>query len=248
MTEDSVVSQAVDVIRRQWWIVLLVVAAALSVAAVLSSGAPDTFTATAAVVIDTTPSSRYRGMPLPDDLVRHVSDADLREAVAEAAGLSKDEVAGALRGSAAGNPLTRITITFSGDSEEVAARAAGAAAEELVAWVNESAGPETEYRESQIEATRAALESLSDDPGAAPAQIEETAYKRWQLQTRLLDYEAALRSIEDVYSFDGDVDTSVRTGVTVLRRDLVGAGIAGLVLGLLVAAAREALSRRQSAA
>jgi len=245
---QRLLAEALAVVRRQWWIVAVVIIAALATGYATALRVVDTYTANAYVMHDTASSARYRGMPLMDDLVKEVSRSRVREAVASETGLTVDEVESNLRAAAAGNPLTHINIFFSADDEETAEIGAQTAAEEIIGLTNEAVAIEIAYRVAQIKASEQALEEMQGVVGETPIEQADWSYRRWSVETKLIDYQRSLTAVEDVYTYDGNMSTSLLTGASVFRRDIVGAGIAGLILGLLAAAVREALSRLRSTA
>lgn len=228
---ESLLKQTLDALRREWWVVLLVVAVGAGAGYVLASG-EDVYTGAATIVVDTAPSSRYRGMPVVDDVVKEASSSSIREAVAGALGTDSSDVAARLRASASGNPLTRIRVTYSAPDEATAAAGAVSGADALISFVDRSVQTEIEIREQQIAASEAALAALGTG--------DVDTYERWQIETQLLDYQNALIGVKGVYTFDGNASTSVAKGSATRRNAALGGAVMGLAFGILLAGVREA--------
>ena len=244
MNEQRVLARTLAIVKRQWWIVAVVVVVALAVGWFTVAESDDIYTSSTIVSVDTAPSSRFRGMPVPDDLVRDVTGR-LREGISEASGVDASVLKSGLRATTSGDPQTRIIISLSASTKAASEAGAIAAAEAVIDVVQSAAAPEVEWRKAQITASEEALAALeTTDGGATPWEESDTLFKRWTIETQLGDYRTALRSIEGVYSFDGEVSTSMVSGASVKRRNLVGVALVGLVLGLVLAAGREYLSWR----
>ncbi len=231
------------VLRRQWWLIVAVVVVAATTGYVASLKTVDTYTGVAAIMIDTAPSSRYRGMPVADDVVKEVSGSKIRAAVADELAVDATTVADDLRATASGNPLTRIDITFFADSKDASEVGARTAATQAIAFVRDTLRKEVEYREAQIAASKRALEAF--DKAATKQELgPDATYQRWAIETQLLDYKNALEGVNGVYTYDDTVAVSVRRASDVRNRNALGGAVVGLALGILLAGAREVLRGR----
>ncbi|TDB38789.1 MAG: hypothetical protein D9V44_03630 [Actinobacteria bacterium] len=243
MTEPLSFNRILAVLKRQWWIVVAVVAVAGVAGFVASSGVADVYTGVAKIAIDTAPSSRYRGMPVADDLVKATSGSEMRAAVAQALGTSEADVAANLRATAAGNPLTTIRVTYTAATKDAAQAGARAGANAIIDVVDASMAKEIAIREAQIEASKKALAAI-DAAARSEAPSAQTAYQRWAIETQLLDYTSALEGIVGVYTYDGTSSSSVSLGSDARNRNVLGAAVVGVALGILLAGVREALRKR----
>jgi len=231
------------VLRRQWWLIVAVVVVAAITGYVASLRTVDVYTGVATIMIDTAPSSRYRGMPVADDLVKEVSGSKIRATVAEEVALDEATVASNLRAAASGNPLTRINVSFSANTKDASDAGAQTAALEAIAFVRDTTRNEVAYREEQIAASTRALEAF--DKAATQQELgPDATYQRWAIETQLLDYKNALEGVNGVYTYDGAVATSVRRASDVRNRNALGGAVVGLALGILLAGAREVLRDR----
>lgn len=246
MTGLKTVQDAAAAARRQWLIVVLATLVALTAAYFASTGIEDVHTGTADVRIDISTQARVRGMPRPDDVIRAATNPGVREAVADALGVEVGEVAGSLSAVGKGNPQTLIVVSYESDTAEAAKAGASAGAEALVEWVHEAVAADIELKTKQVELTREALDGLVVWEGATPAEEQSTMQSRINTEIKLLDLENDLYITLNVYSYDGEVSESVVTASSVMQRNLVGAAVAGLVLGLILAALREGLARLSS--
>lgn len=243
MTEQLSFGRVLAVLKRQWWIVVAVVAVAGVVGFVASSGVADVYTGVAKIAIDTAPSSRYRGMPVADDLVKATSGTEMRAAVAKVLGASEADVAANLRAAASGNPLTTIRVTYTAATKDAAEAGARAGAKAIIDVVDVSMAKEIAIREGQITASKEALAAFDEVAKSEPLS-SQTAYQRWAVETQLLDYESALEGIIGVYTYDGTTTSSVSLGSDARNKNVLGALVVGLALGILLAGAREALRVR----
>lgn len=231
------------VLRRQWWLIVAVVVVAAITGYVASLNAVDVHTGVATIAIDTAPSSRYRGMPVADDVVKELSGTTIRSAVAETLSVDVATVTETLRAAAAGNPLTRINVAYSSDTKDTAEAGARAAALEAIGFVRRTTKNEVEYREAQIAASKRAL--LAFEKAAKVQELgPDATYQRWAIETQILDYENALEGVNGVYTYDGTVASSVRLATDVRSRNALGGAVLGLVLGILLAGIREVVRGR----
>jgi len=231
------------VLRRQWWLIVVVVVVAAITGYVASLGTVDVYTGVATIVIDTAPSSRYRGMPVADDLVKEVSGSGIRSTVATLLGVDETTVAQNLRAAASGNPLTRIKVSYSAATEDASAAGARAAALEAIAFVRDTTSKEVAYREAQIAASEDAL-AVFDKASKVQELGTNDTYQRWTIETQLLDYNNALEGVNGVYTYDGTVASSVSRASDTRNRNALGGAVLGFVLGILLAGVREALRPR----
>lgn len=243
MKEQLSLGRVSAVLRRQWWLIVAVVVVAAITGYVASSKTTDVYTGVATIIIDTAPSSRYRGMPVADDLVKEVSGTKIRTAVADELDVDVATVSANLRAAASGNPLTRINITYTANTEEAALAGASAAALGAIDYVEFTTRLEVEYREAQIAASELALAEI--DTAAKTQELSpEAVYERWSIETQALDYQNALDGVKGVYTYDGAAAASVRRGGDLRNRNALGGAVLGLALGILLAGVREVLYRR----
>ena len=175
--------------------------------------------------------------------MREVSGSKIRAAVVEELALDEATVADNLRAAASGNPLTRINVTFSANAKEVSDVGARTAALEVIAFVRDTTRTEVAYREDQIAASMRALEAF-DKAAAAKENSPDATYQRWAIETQVLDYKNALEGVNDVYTYDGAVATSVRRASDVRNRNALGGAVVGCALGILLAGIREVVLGR----
>lgn len=243
MTEQLSPGRVLAVLRRQWWLIAAVVIVAAITGYVASLKTADVYMGVATIVIDTAPSARYRRMPLADDLVKEISGARIRSAVAGSLAVDEATVAESLRAAASGNPLTRIRVTYSAGTKDVADTGARTAALEAIAYVRETTSKEVAFREAQIAASEEAL--VAFDAVAKSQELgPDATYQRWAIETQLLDYQNALDGITGVYTYDGSVASSLSRARGVRNRNALGGAMIGLALGILLAGAREATRKR----
>ncbi len=240
VTEPLSLARVLAVVRRQWWVILAVVAVAAGVGFAASLKAADVHTGVATINIDTAPSSRYRGMPVADDLVKAISGTDIHAAVAAVLGVDESTVAANLRAAASGNPLTRIRVTYSAGTKQAAEDGARAGAEQLIGVVEKSMEKEVAIRDAQIAASEKALVAIDASAKGGTLSAQD-AYDRWGIETQLLDYRSALEGVLGVYTYDGTTSSSVATASSARKKNAIGGAVLGLAFGILLAGAREML-------
>lgn len=226
-------------VRREWWLVAVTAAVAVAVAVIPALRAEPTSTATATVSVEASSPGRMRGVLLPDDLVRESGSERFRAAVAQAAGVTPEEVAGSLRVAASGSPITVMTVTCTMPSAETAERVAQAAAREIVKTHLAAVASQIEMRERRITIARKALEDLRS--AGKTDSSAEAVFDRWSIETAIIDQQDALEALRDVYTYDGSVSSTTMSAPSRALRSAVGGLVLGLVAGAVLAAAREQL-------
>ncbi|MCE5191173.1 MAG: hypothetical protein LLG08_05370 [Actinomycetia bacterium] len=243
MTEQLSFGRVLAVLRQQWWLIVTVVAVAAGTGYLASLKTTDVYTGVANIKIDTAPSARYRGMPLADDLVKAISDAEIRAAVAKSLGVDEATVAATLGAAASGNPLTRIRVTYAAGTKDAAEAGARAGAEQLIAVVETSMAKEVAIREAQIAASEKAVAAIDAVSKSQPL-TSEAAFERWSIEMQLLDYKNTLEGVRGVYTYDGSASSSVSLASSARKKNALGGAVVGLALGILLAGAREAVRPR----
>lgn len=236
MTE-SMYARMTTFVKREWWLIVTVAAVALAVAVVPAMRSEPSATATAKIAVDAASPGRMRGVLLPDDLVRESSTEQFRVAVAQKAGVTADEVAGALRVAASGSPITVMTVTCTMSSQDKAERVAQAAARTLIEAHLAAVASQIDMRERRIEIAQQALKGLASE--GASATTAEAVFVRWNIETALVDQQDALVALRNVYLYDGSVTSSVTSVRSRALRSAIGGLVLGLVAGAVLAVARE---------
>lgn len=236
MTE-SIYERILAFARREWWIVMTVAAVAVVAAVVPAVRSEPVATATAKILVDAASAGRVRGVLLPDDLVRASSTERFRAAVAHEAGITADEVAGALRVAASGSPITVMTVTCTMPSQDQAERVAQAAARQLIETHLAAVASQIEMRERRIEVSRYALEALGTAEGSTTTA--EAVFDRWTIEMAIVEQQDALEALRDVYLYDGSLTSSVMDVRSRVLRSAVGGLVLGVVAGAVLAVVRE---------
>jgi hypothetical protein len=243
MNESEAVRSALGVVRREWWIVAIAVVAAVAIAALVgSSTATTTYTGTANMLIDSPNISRYKGLPLPDDVLRQSNGSAWRERFAKVAGVSPDAIAVGLRVSSAGNPANRLIITYTSVDKAEAQRVATAVAGEITSLAQAGAQVEIQSRQALVKLADDAAAEIgkleAKQPGTAWQQADD-AFKMWQIQQEGTIAARELAVLKSAYSLDGEPSVATNSGARSMGTNLLGAALVGLVVGLFVAAGRE---------
>ena len=243
VTEQLSFGRVLAVVKRQWWLVVAVMLVAAGIGFAVSLDTADVYTGVATISIDTAPSSRYRGMPVADDLVKALSGTEARSAIGTTLGVDAATVAANLHAAAAGNPLTSIRVTYSAGTKDAAEAGAKAGADYLIGVVAKSMEKEVAIRQGQITASENALAAIDAATKVSPLTPQD-AYERWGIETQLLDFKNALEGVLGVYTYDGTTTSTVALASSAQKKTALGGAVLGLALGILLAGAREVLRPR----
>lgn len=249
MTDSKIELDILGALRRQWWVVLVCGLIAMAAAfAMTKATARDMVVATAVLHVDDTVIGRTPGALQPDDVLR-ASSVELKGRIREAGGFSANEISG-LTFQAPGKPQTRLVILAESDDEAVAKKLAAVAAEQTVLLAQDAAKPSIEREERQVDSAKKALAALaaSGSGPLTPAEKATLAYQSWQVNDKLIESEVGLEAITNMYRFDGEVSSAVKSATDGLRSTLAGALLLGLFVGVVLAGIREYLFRRRTAA
>lgn len=239
-------SYAFAVVKRQWWVVLAVIVAAVAVALIMSARVEPTYVGQSSVSIDTSIVSKYISMLFGDRTAVALKSAEFYEFAAEHTGLPVSEVKASLRTSVNGKYLDNILIQFTANSPDAAELGAKNLAGAIVAYAYQVAGPEIARQEATGAVNRASIARIK----ALSKKFSDKPYELADIETRLSNMEqvqinsdASVVLLKEAYqaSDSATVEEAVGTNRTGL---LAGAILAGIVVGLLLAAVREALYLR----
>lgn len=228
------------VIRRQWWVVAVCAVVAVAVAFAGAYGKPAKHAATSTVRIDTPAISRTQGIPTPDDLLG-ASNADLRARIRVAGHFTSAEMAG-LRFAGVGSPTTRIQVVASSSDPASAARLAKVSAEQIIAYVRNSAAIEIGNAQQRVKAAAAAIAAMNKR-GASPS-----VFDRWSVEDALITQQGNVTAMSNIYRWDGRVAVATAAKTTGLRSTLAAALLVGLFIGIVLGGVREYLYRRRAEA
>lgn len=240
MTSQAAVPlDLVGALKRQWWIVVLTAVVALGVAFASSSSVKPSYTATGVLHVGPAALSHALNAPTPDDMVR-ASSAEIRKALVADGGFTAAQLA-RVRFAAAGAPQTRITMTATADDAATAEQLINAAAKGALAYAQDSTAVEIERQTAQIAAAKAGLTNTSHLPATSMS-----AFERWSIQSALIDAESGLRTVKNVYTFDGNVSVVAASRLQGIRSTLAVALLLGGFVGLILGGVREYLWRRRN--
>lgn len=238
MSEQLTRPRIIDIVRREWWLVALTVAAAVVVAFIVSSSGEDTYIGRSAVVIDSYNISRFKGIPTPDEIINEGEDS-LAPRLADAAGTTEATIKDAVSLAVVGSPPRRLVVTYRAAEEQAAREGALAVARAISDYSTERAGVEINRQTTIIQSTERALE-LIGEPTA------ENAYERNALMTQKVDAETNLAILSTIYTAEGEPSVTHESAEADRRDALIAGVFLGLVLGVVLAVAREAFMRYRS--
>lgn len=223
----------IGIVKRNWWIVALAAVAGGVVAYLVTGAGPERFEATAPIAIDNATVATQPRVPKPDGVIAMVQRPEFAEEIDLPEGAT-------LRAYATGNPQDRLFVAVIADDEESAERAAKAAGEQAVVAVRTSMDEVLSDQRALIAANETALERLGE-----PAEGDELAsFLRWDIEKDNLNEKSLLEFLENAYSFQGDVTVAPAAATRSAAVSGAGGALAGLFLGLALAAVRELAARR----
>lgn len=249
MTEPKSELDVLGAFRRQWWVVIVCGLVAMAAAfAMTKATARDTIVATAVLHVDDTVIGRTPGALQPDDVLR-ASSVELKSRILDAGGFSPAQISG-LTFQAPGKPQTRLVIVAQSSDEATAKKVAKVAAEQTVLLSRDAAKSSIDREARQLEAAKAALAAMNAQSSdiLSPAEKAALVFQTWQVRDKLIESEVGLEALNDMYRFDGEVSSAVKSATDGLRSTLAGALLLGLFVGVVLAGVREYLFRRGTAA
>jgi hypothetical protein len=239
-----------DIARRQWWLVLVTMVAAVAVAALVGAGGKATYQAQATFISDTSLSSRYKGMPIPDDVVRDVGTAQVRASIAASLGISAADVS-SLRLSGFGNPQNRLLVSVSSPDRARALAVVGAADAAVLDYVAGRTAVERANFQQAVDDADASIVSVESALASRSLSAYERAdleFKAWQMRQSRIAAKDSVDILSTVYTQQGAPTVSVAPGSSALASRAAAGALAGLFVGLLLAGLREWMRRRRDAA
>ncbi len=239
-------SYAFAVVRRQWWVVLAVVVAAVAVALLMSSRVEPTYVGQSSVALDATILSKYTSLLVGDRTATALKSGEFYEFAAEKTGTSPAEVKSSLRTSVNGKYLDTVLIRFSSGSSADAQAGAKEMADVIVAYAYEVAAPEI-ARQEAVGATNIAsiarIKELSRKFADKPYELADIETRLTALEQTQINNDSMLKLLKTAYTAADSASAEEAVGTNRIGL-LAGAILAGIVVGLLLAAVREALYLR----
>ena len=239
-------SYAFAAVRRQWWVVLVVVATAVSVALLMSSRVESTYVGQSGIKLDATILSKYTSLLMGDRTAVALKSNEFYEFAASKTGSTPAQVKSALRTSVSGKYLDSVMLRYSAASSADAQAGAKEMADVIVAYAEKVAAPEIARQQAIADANQTSItriKALSKEFADRPYELADIETRLTLLEQTQVNNDSALQLLKVAYqaSDSASVAPAVGTNRTGL---LAGALLAGIVVGLLLAAAREALFLR----
>lgn len=250
MQPGEMMRAARDVAKREWWLVAIVVVAALVGASLAGGGAKTSYQAQATFLADTTQVNRYKGVPMPDDVVRDVGTVAVQKSIAATVGVPAADVAG-LHLSGFGNPQNRLLVSFSSPDRATALAIVWAADAAVLDYVaRRTSVVRTDYQTSvdQADATIATLQKTLSNSTLDAWQRSDIEFDLWQVREGRIESQDVVNVISTVYQLQSQPTLAATSSTSALASRLAAALLAGLFVGLVLAGVREALVRRRETA
>jgi hypothetical protein len=248
MSWDEVLTFARSTMRHGWWIVVVAMAAALGAALVVGGAPKANYQVQATFRADTTIISKYKGVPLPDDVVRDVATpAASKAAIAASAGVSASQLGG-LQMAGFGNPQNRLSVTFSSPDQATAFAVVRAADGAVVAYVAQRSSIERNNYQTAVDQADAEIASLQATLATGTLdtyQRGDLGYKLWQVKDTRVAAKDVVDILSHIYELQGEPVATISSSTRGLTSRAVAALLAGLFAGLVVAGLREALAVRR---
>lgn len=245
MTSNDMFGVLLRFAARQWPIVATAAVVAALVGFVAAGDVPDTYTATTSVSVDASALSRFTGLTGVEALLTSTRGDDFREAAAERAGVSEEDIGTGLRTYTGGIPI-RLYVEYTADAEAEAARVARTTAAFIVEWQEDLAALDLGKQRAIVDETRKTLERLEASMMDSEWEVADLEYKLWNIRRELVTNEAVLLAMEATYSYTDEPSVATVSGMRERLVTTLGAAVVGLFLGLALAVARHHREARRA--
>jgi len=236
MTEQ-LLSKLIEYTRREWWIVLGTVIVAVALGFGLQTDAPDMYRADAEIGVNLVEVRRADGLPDPENLNFQTQQDSFTESLLKEVGATREEF-DHIRSYTLGSPIHTFVVSVESGDEQLARRAAIRGAELAVGVAREAVAQEVVRLNENITAAENAkdvLDSASVDNGWQDADL---ASRSWEFSVKINEWRNSLAIYEGGYDYAGDVSVSVMGSGVARLEAAVGAGILGLLLGIVLGLVR----------
>lgn len=235
-----------DALRRQWWIVVIATVVATIAGYALALDEQTTYTASTSVQVDASILARVNGLPGPQRLLTAAQDTQFIGRVAQRTGTPASDLAPKLRAYTVGSPVSSFVLEYTGPDRSEAEKIVDAAAIATLEEVRALGATELGRQEKAIANTKALLDALKVAELEPGWERVDLAFRKWQAQRELADLEALSATYAKAYVYTGDVSVGTASAASKRTQGALGAAVAGLVAGVVLAFIRELLFLRSA--
>ncbi len=232
-----------EMLRREWWLIAAVLVIALAAAAAFKLGTKPTTDAITEVNCPQRLLTPYPSIPTEDILSASVLYPGSVAAIAKDAGTTTAKVTADLQVAYSPAPQYGVKLTATDKDASLATRISNAAAAETIAIARELQIVTIRSFSSRLQADTQALNVIQAALKSAPTNAN-LAFELWTVQTATANDQASVQSLQQAYTIAGPA-ALVAPSLSKTLETYVAVGLLGLVLGLILAAAREGLLRRR---
>jgi hypothetical protein len=242
MSSSSSGRVVLEALRRSWIIALVCVVAAVGVAVAVSLDSSTRHEGRATINVDAVSITQNARLPKVDDLIAYAQSSGLASELGEEFGVSTDTMLADLNAFSLGNPQDRIVVTFVSEDQGQATDVTRAAANATLDKGFELADPVIAHQQKVIDESEETLEVLEPLIEESPS----ARYPVWTVRRSLYVDEYNLSFIETMFAYDDGVSVTTTTRQALMTQAAVGGLIVGLVLAVVVVAAREVWVRKRA--
>jgi hypothetical protein len=232
------------IVRRSALIVIVATLAGALVGGIVTfAKTTTTYTGSADITIDQSAIVSYPRSIKPDAVLAAKADPAVIAAVAKAAGVSEAQVPGMLKVFTVGNPQDSIKVTFVATDKSAAAAGAKAGAQAVSTYALKAVDKTLASALALIKIDETALANFDQ---TATGDAANRASLRWSLERALATDKEQYAWLSGAYTYAGAVAVKQSARQTAMAQAVGAGALAGLFLGLVLAAAREVSRRRTS--
>ncbi|MBN2404041.1 MAG: hypothetical protein JXE06_00510 [Coriobacteriia bacterium] len=232
------VERVIGYVRREWWLVVITTVAAVAVGIALVGRTPDVYRAEAVVHVDVKTIAKATGLPSPEQMSTATGSQEFINAVMDAVGTSRSELRD-IRTYTVGATVESLVVSVDAESEDLARRTAQKGAEMVVEAASEFAASDVASLEEKIALTEATIAVSEAEGETTTWEDADIAYKRWELQSRLSEFQVLYSSYDDAYVYEDGVDIQSVSALASQSQTAAGAGFLGLFVGVVLGLVRE---------
>jgi capsular polysaccharide biosynthesis protein len=226
------------VVRREWVLVLVAVVVAVGAAAAAPFMSQPKAVATAQVLSDARLVSAFPGVPTLDQVIAATTSDDGLSAIAAASGVTTTEVSTDLRLTQLTSPLYGVGVSATSADEGAAALIASAAATETVSRAEALDAAQIGRFHTRAALDAQALGVIQPATVASPRDAD-LALKYWTVSIAANDDSATAVTLENAFRVGGAVTVARPSQTSRALQNVLAAILAGLAVGLGIAALRE---------
>ncbi len=236
-----------DVVRREWWVVALTLVVALVVGAIMALNAATSYTGSATVTVVPGTLTRFPALATSEQVLAAVTTDTFYEKAAAETNVAASTLKANTKSYLVGSPAKQLVVEYTGTDSAEAKRVALVLAGLVTKEAQALSATETDRMKVLVDETQAAIDKINSYKITGnPWESSDVVYKLWNAQTELTGYQANLAQMLGAYVAPTGSSVSEVSALSSSFKTLLASGLVGLVLGVAIAAVREALLLRRA--